>query len=343
MSLKPIINFINIYVGKILPFFSLLLFLFQFLCNYYFYIYINTPNNSYTFIISKYFYYFFYFMALLSFLMTYVTDPGYVTDETNEKFLYLYKKSRKYSIQRANIYNENHNLTKEIEDDDNDLYSDQLSSEDETIFEETNYQKKLYRNCKKFRHQLGFDIKQCRKCHIIKVCGTMHCSVCHKCVYMLDHHCIWFNRCIGQFNLKYFILFAFYLCLGSSISLIKIVYYILYKNYAKIITVYSKYFNIILLTCIVFDIVYTVFGFKLVYDQYTNLNDFSALFDRKRGKFIELRLKYEMLCEYFGDEFGINWFLPFKAGGFYGLIKNMSVAKMENDDDEKDKNKVKKN
>ena len=31
-------KFINVYVGKVLPFFSLLLFCFQFICNYYFYI-----------------------------------------------------------------------------------------------------------------------------------------------------------------------------------------------------------------------------------------------------------------------------------------------------------------
>ena len=170
----------------------------------------------------------------------------------------------------------------------------------------------------------------------------MHCSVCHKCVYMLDHHCIWFNKCIGQFNLKYFILFALYLFLGSLISLIKMVYYIVYKNYAKIISVYSKNFNITLITCIAFDIIYTSFGFKLVYDQYTNLNDFSVLYDRKREKLIELRLKYEMLCEEFGDEFGINWFLPFKAGGCYSLIKNMKVVNKGNDVNE-NVTKVKKN
>lgn len=343
MSLKPIINFINVYVGKILPIFSLFLFIFQFLCNYYFYIYIDVTTNTLIFQISKYFYYFFYFMALLSFLMTYITDPGYVTDETNEKFIYLYKKSRKYSLQRANMYNENHNLIKEMEGDDNDLYSDHLSSEDDQIFEETNYQKNLYQNCKKFRNQLGFDIKQCRQCHIIKVCGTMHCNVCHKCVYMQDHHCIWFNKCIGQFNLKYFILFALYLFLGSLISLIKMVYYIVYKNYAKIISTYSSIFNILLITCIVFDIVYTSFSFKLVYDQYTNLYDFAVLYDRKRGRLIELRGKYEMLCEDFGDEFGINWFLPFKAGGFYNLIKNMSVVKTGSGEVENEQNKVKKN
>ena len=156
-------KFINVYVGKILPFFSLILFCFQFICNYYFYINIEESKNSNIFIISKYFYYFFYFMALLSFIMTYITDPGYINDDNNEKFIYLYQKTRKYSLQRAFIYNQNHDLLKQIEGDDNDLYSDNLSSDDDEYFEETKYQKNLYRKCKEFRNQLGFDIKQCSK------------------------------------------------------------------------------------------------------------------------------------------------------------------------------------
>ena len=336
-------KFINVYVGKILPFFSLILFCFQFICNYYFYINIEESKNSNIFIISKYFYYFFYFMALLSFIMTYITDPGYINDDNNEKFIYLYQKTRKYSLQRAFIYNQNHDLLKQIEGDDNDLYSDNLSSDDDEYFEETKYQKNLYRKCKEFRNQLGFDIKQCSKCHIIKLCGTMHCEVCHKCVYMLDHHCIWFNKCIGQFNLKYFFLFALYLFCGSFISLIKIIYYIIYKNYSKIISVYSRNYIIILITCAFFDLIYICFSFKLVQDQYTNLYDFSILYDRKRGKMIEIRSIYETLCEDFGDEFGINWFLPFKAGGLYGLIKNKTVIKSVNNEEENKSNKVKNN
>ena len=336
-------KFINVYVGKVLPFFSLLLFCFQFICNYYFYIDLEEYKNSKIFNITKYIYYFFYFMALLSFIMTLITDPGYVTNDNNEKFIYLYQKTRKYSLARANIYNQNHNLLKLIEGDDNDLYSDQLSSEDDQIFDETNYQKNLYQNCKKFRNQLGFDVKQCTKCHIIKLCGTMHCNVCHRCVYMLDHHCIWFNKCIGQFNLKYFFLFALYLFFGSFISLSKICYYILFKNYSKIFSTYSHNYIVFIITCLFLDIIYTCFSFKLVRDQYTNLYDFAILYDRKRDKLIEFRTQYEMLCEDFGDEFGINWFLPFKAGGFYGLIKNKTVIKSHNDEDEINRNKVKKN
>jgi hypothetical protein len=283
-------------------------------------------------------------MALISFLMTYITDPGYVTEETNEKFLYLYQKTRKYSLKRGDIYNETHNLIKQIEDDNNDLYTDGLSSDDDKTFNETQYLTNLYNNCKKYRIGLSFDVKQCRQCHIIKVCGTVHCSVCHKCVYMKDHHCIWFNQCIGQFNLKYFILFSLYLFLGSLISITKLIYYIIYKNYAKLISEFSFNKIIALLTCIIFDLIYIIFSFKLLYDQYTNLDYFSVMQDIKRRKIIEIRTKYEMLCEDFGDEFGIGWFLPFKAGGFYGLIKNKQIIKSGSYGYEgNDKDKVKKN
>jgi hypothetical protein len=275
--------------------------------------------------------------------MTYITDPGYVTEETNEKFLYLYQKTRKYSLKRGDIYNETHNLIKQIEDDNNDLYTDGLSSDDDKTFNETQYLTNLYNNCKKYRIGLSFDVKQCRQCHIIKVCGTVHCSVCHKCVYMKDHHCIWFNQCIGQFNLKYFILFSLYLFLGSLISITKLIYYIIYKNYAKLISEFSFNKIIALLTCIIFDLIYIIFSFKLLYDQYTNLDYFSVMQDIKRRKIIEIRTKYEMLCEDFGDEFGIGWFLPFKAGGFYGLIKNKQIVKSGSYGYEgNDKDKVKK-
>ena len=319
--------FIYFYVAKILPFFSLLLFIYQLFCNCIFYSDIEQAKNNIIFTITKYLYIFFYIMTLISFLMTYITEPGYVTEETNEKFIYLYQKSRKYSLKRADIYNETHNLIKVDENDNYDLYTDGLSSDDDLKFKETQYLTNLYNNCKRFKMGLNFDVKQCRQCHIIKVCGTVHCSICHKCVYMKDHHCIWFNQCIGQFNLKYFMLFSLYLFLGSLISFTKFLYYIVYKNYIKLISEFSFNKNVSLITCIVFDLVYIIFSFKLLYDQYTNLDYFSVMQDIKRRKIIEIRTKYEMLCEDFGDEFGIGWFLPFKAGGFYGIIKNKEVIK----------------
>ena len=109
MSIYYIVNF---YIAKILPFFSLLLFFYQLVCNFVFYTDIDQAKNSLIFTITKIIYIFFYIMTLISFIMTYITDPGYVTEQTNETFIYLYQKTRKYSLNRADMYNEMHNLIK---------------------------------------------------------------------------------------------------------------------------------------------------------------------------------------------------------------------------------------
>lgn len=45
----------------------------------------------------------------------------------------------------------------------------------------------------------------CRKCKFVKPLRTHHCSVCNKCVLVMDHHCMWTNNCIGLHNYKQFI------------------------------------------------------------------------------------------------------------------------------------------
>ena len=338
ISLKYILNF---YAAKTLPIISLCLFIYQFFCNWYFYLEIPLAKNNIFFTITKNIYIFFYFMALLSFIMTYITDPGYVTEENNEKFIYLYKNTRKYSLKRARVYNKNHSFESD-EDTNDDLGTDELSSNDEQNFKEAQWQNNLYINCKKYKNCLKFKVKQCRQCHIVKVSGIVHCSICHKCVYMKDHHCIWFNQCIGQFNLKYFILFLLYLLLCSYLSLMKGFYYLIIKNYMNIFAKYTIIKDVCLFIFLLLDTIYVIFTIKLLYDQYTNLDDFSIIYDYKNHDLIEMRNKYEMLCENFGGEFGIGWFLPLKAGGYYELIKNKKLLKIENLIDEgNDENKIK--
>ena len=103
-------NFICLNGEKILPFLSLLSFIYQFILNYYYYSEFKLIYNSSALLIIKIIYIFFYFMSLLSFIMAYIAGPGFVTSETNEKFLNIYHKTRKSSLLKAEKYNKKHYL-----------------------------------------------------------------------------------------------------------------------------------------------------------------------------------------------------------------------------------------
>ena len=51
----------------------------------------------------------------------------------------------------------------------------------------------------------------CLKCQCVKPPRAHHCSKCGRCVLRMDHHCRWVDNCVGQRNLKIFLIFIFYL------------------------------------------------------------------------------------------------------------------------------------
>ena len=57
--------------------------------------------------------------------------------------------------------------------------------------------------------------RNCNKCNELKPARAHHCAVCNRCVFMMDHHCPWVNNCVGMENYRYFLLFIFYLMIGS--------------------------------------------------------------------------------------------------------------------------------
>ena len=62
--------------------------------------------------------------------------------------------------------------------------------------------------------------RYCNRCNSIMNERTFHCYLCQRCVPVRDHHCFFVGTCIGEHNLRYFILMLFHLfcahCVGYS-------------------------------------------------------------------------------------------------------------------------------
>jgi hypothetical protein len=47
--------------------------------------------------------------------------------------------------------------------------------------------------------------KYCMRCECHVALSSKHCSVCDRCCFEFDHHCIFLNNCIGTKNYRQFV------------------------------------------------------------------------------------------------------------------------------------------
>ncbi|XP_033733571.1 palmitoyltransferase ZDHHC22-like [Pecten maximus] len=67
------------------------------------------------------------------------------------------------------------------------------------------------------------DQKYCEICHIVPPPRSHHCVLCQTCILKRDHHCFFMTVCVGYFNQKFFVMYCFYMMVGTFYGMIMIV------------------------------------------------------------------------------------------------------------------------
>lgn len=85
----------------------------------------------------------------------------------------------------------------------------------------------------------------CSVCEATAPPRSWHCNICNTCILKRDHHCIFTSCCIGHYNLRYFLMFVFYIFLAT-------IYATFYNAY--FITSYVEIYNLYMLLKIFFPL-----------------------------------------------------------------------------------------
>lgn len=90
----------------------------------------------------------------------------------------------------------------------------------------------------------------CAPCESVAPPRAYHCHVCNTCILKRDHHCTFSACCIGHYNHRYFMLFLFYLTIGT-----------IYATYLNLFFIHNFVsFNWGLLLKVMLPLAFLVFG-----------------------------------------------------------------------------------
>ena len=290
-----------------------------------------TETKSYLFYHKIYF-----FILLIMIIWTqikcFITDPGIINSTNNPTVLEFYLNIHDLAIRRAEKFNMTYGdaFFKNIREDDEELKTlndseEEVSDEDETEYKnETSISDDVMNSIKS---EYKVKLKRCFQCFVVRAPRGHHCSFCKGCVMKMDHHCPWVNNCIGQFTQKFFILFCFY-SLCACLEVLTIEFYYGYYKSRLLFNGKLKTFGI----CIqlLFNVVFLIFSFIMLRDQWGIIQNDSTMIDLKKKRFEEKRDISEVLNETFGCGFGLSWFLPIKIGGYKPFFLKLLKGRRRN-------------
>ena len=277
----------------------------------------TTELKSYLFY-HKIYFYILLIMIIWSQIKCAITDAGRITKINNPTVLEFYLNIHDLAIRRAEKFNSTYGdaFFKNIHDDDEEMKSlndseEEVSDEDEEDYKpETSISDDVMNSIKS---EYKVKLRRCFQCYVVRPPRGHHCSFCKGCMMKMDHHCPWVNNCIGQFTQKFFILFCFYSFFACLEVLIIEFYYGYYKSRTLFI---GKLKTTGIVIQILFNIIFLIFSFIMLRDQWGIIQNDSTMIDLKKKRFEEKRDISEVLNETFGCGFGLSWFLPIKIGGY---------------------------
>lgn len=153
----------------------------------------------------------------------------------------------------------------------------------------------------------------CNNCEMFRPPRSHHCSVCKRCIKKMDHHCPWINNCVGETNLKYFLLFLFYAEVTCSYALImaSFTYFFKLPLYDQNVIADLKIHIIVLMAISGF---FAVFLLWIIYDQlhciFNDITGVETLDPKKEKEPRPPKSKMAYLTDVCGGGGYFKWLLP---------------------------------